>query len=108
MLFKANFVNTEKANFYSEFVSGQESEILYKRIEGSYFGQVPPNLVQCAFACTTKDNCTSVYVDGEACVFGVDDVTAFEEGELVTPDPRQILRIKGIKSKVFKKKMRLR
>ena len=34
-------------------------------------------------------------MDGEACVFGVDDVTAFEEGELVTPDPNQVLRVKG-------------
>ena len=42
-----------------------------------------------------EDNCKSVYLDGEACVFGVDDVTAFEEGELVTPDPRQVLRVKG-------------
>ena len=34
-------------------------------------------------------------MDGEACVFGVDDVTAFEEGEMVTPDPRQVLKVKG-------------
>ena len=42
-----------------------------------------------------EDNCKTVHVDGEACVFGVDDVTAFEEGELVTPDPSQVLKVKG-------------
>ena len=45
--------------------------------------------------CSNKDYCKSVYEDGEACVFGVDDVTAFEEGEMVTPDPNQVLRVKG-------------
>ena len=42
-----------------------------------------------------EDNCKSVHVDGEACVFGVDDVTAFAEGEMVTPDPSHVLIVKG-------------
>ena len=42
-----------------------------------------------------EDNCTNVYMDCEHCVFGFDDVTAFEEGEEVTTDPSQVLRVKG-------------
>ena len=47
------------------------------------------------FACMNEDNCKSVHVDGEACVIGIDDVTAFEEGELVTSDLTQVLKLKG-------------
>ena len=87
--------NIEKAKFYSESVSNQRSEIFYKRMAGWHFGPAPINSVQCAFACQKNANCKSVYVDGEACVFGVNDVTAFEEGELVTPNQSQNIRIKG-------------
>ena len=87
--------NIEKAKFYSESVSNQQSEIFYKRMAGWHFGPAPINSVQCAFACKKNDNCKSVHVDGEACVFGVHDVTAFEEGELVTPNQSQNIRIKG-------------
>ena len=34
-------------------------------------------------------------MDSEACVFGVDDVTAFKEAEVVTPDQSQVLKVKG-------------
>ena len=87
--------NIEKAKFYSESVSNQRSEIFYKRMAGWHFGPAPINSVQCAFACKENENCKSVYVDGEACVFGVDDVTAFAEGQLVTPNQSQNIRIKG-------------
>ena len=86
---------TQKAKSYTGLVSNQQTGISYTRVGSSYFGQVPPNSVQCTFACTSEDNCKSVYMDGEACVFGVDDVTAFEEGEEVTPDSSQVLRVKG-------------
>ena len=94
-LIRVASVTIENATFYTELVSDQQIGVQYKRVNGSYFGPVPPNSVQCAFACTNEDNCKSVYVDGEACVFGVYDVTAFGEGELVSPDPRQRLRVKG-------------
>ena len=87
--------NIEKAKFYSESVSNQRSEIFYKRMAGWHFGPAPINSVQCAFACMNEDNCTSVYMDGEACVFGLRNSTAFEEGEVVTPNPNQALRVKG-------------
>ena len=86
---------SEKAKFYKAFLSAQESGIVYKRVAGWYFGPVPPNAVQCAFPCMIEDNCTSVYMDGEACVFGLRNSTAFEEGEVVTPNPNQTLRVKG-------------
>ena len=62
---------------------------------GWHFGPAPINSVQCAFSCKKNDKCKSVHVDGEACVFGVDDVTAFEEGELVIPASSQVLKVKG-------------
>ena len=70
--------------------------IYYKRVGSSYFGRGRRiSQLQCAKECMNEDNCKSVHVDGEACVFGVDDVTVFEEGEAVTPDPSQVLRVKG-------------
>ena len=41
------------------------------------------------------DNCKSVYVDGDDCVLGVDDVTAFEKWEVILPDPLQMVKVKG-------------
>ena len=92
---KVLLANIQTAKFVTESVAEQQKIILYKRVGSWYFGQVPPNLVQCAFACTIKDSCKSVYIDGDACVFGVDDVTTFEEGDLVTPDLNQELKVKG-------------
>ena len=92
---KIAFGISEKAKFYKAFVSDQESGIVYKRVAAWYFGLVPPNSVQCVFACMNEDNCTSVYMNGEACVFGLRNSTAFEEGEVVTPNPNQTLRVKG-------------
>ena len=89
--------NMEKANFFKELASDQSSGMIFKRMTALFFGQAPPNSVQCAFACMKDDNCTSVYMDGQDCVFGFNNVTAFEEGELVTPDPRQVLKMKGKK-----------
>ena len=86
------------ANAWTKFtksVVNQQNGISYKRVGSSYFNRKPINMHLCVFACTSEDNCKSVHFDGEACVFGVDDVTAFEEGEMVTPDPNQVLRVKG-------------
>ena len=88
---------TTRVKFLTESVAEQQNGTTYKRVRSSYFDEIQPNLVQCAFTCTDEGNCKSVYVDGGACVFGVDDVTMFEEGELVTPDPGQLLKIKGKK-----------
>ena len=92
---KTVFPSVVKETFTKQSVVEQHNGISYKRVRSSYFGQVPLNLVHCAFACMGEYSCKSVHIDGEACVFGVDDVTAFEAGELVTPDPRQALRVQG-------------
>ena len=83
-----------KAKFYSESAD-QNDVISYKRVGSSYFGGVSPNSVQCSFACTSEDSCKSFHMVGDDCVFGVDDVTAFEEGLPFTPAPNQVFRIKG-------------
>ena len=87
--------NTKTAQFFTESVEHQNG-ISYKRVGSSYFGRSGrSSQLQCAKVCMNEDNCKSVYVDGEACVFGVDDVTAFEEGELVIPASSQVLKVKG-------------
>ena len=87
------------ANAWTKFtksVVNQQNGISYKRLGSSYFGRRGTvSQILCAHVCMNEDSCKSVYVDGETCVFGVDDVTAFEEGELVTPDLNQVLRVKG-------------
>ena len=95
VILKTVFSTTVATVFSKESVAEQQSEIYYKRVESSYFGKVPVNLVLCAFTCTNEDNCRSIHIDGEACVFGVYDVIAFAEGEMVTPDSSQVLRIKS-------------
>ena len=87
----------EKANFLKEHASDQRSGTVFKRMTALlfFFCQSPPNSVQCAFACMKEDNCTRVYMDCQHCIIGFDDVTAFEEGEEVTPDPSQVLRVKS-------------
>ena len=88
--------NIRTAKFSKESVAGQPIGISYKRVGSSFFGRSGRfSHLQCVFKCTTEDNCKSVYIDGQACVFGVDDVTVFEEGEVVAPDPSQVLRVKG-------------
>ena len=94
-LLKVAIANIDKATFYTKFKSAQDSGLIYKRMASLYFGPVPPNLVQCAFICTKEDNCKSVYIDGEACVFGVYDIATFVEGQVVTPDHRQDVKIIG-------------
>ena len=90
---KANIKTTK---FYTESVAEQPDTISFKRVGSSYFGRNGRiSQLQCARVCTNEEGCKSVYVDGETCVFGVDDVTAFVEGEVVTPDPNQVLRVKG-------------
>ena len=92
-----DFVQTimEKTKFYKGFAMHPYSGMFYKRMAGWHFGPGPINSVQCAFNCLNEEDCKSVYVDGEACVFGVDYVTVFEEGERVTPDQSQVVRVKG-------------
>ena len=92
---KAVAVNMLTAQFSTE-TAEQQNGLSYKRVGSSFFGRSGRvSQLQCAKVCVNEDNCKTVYVDGEACVFGVDDVTAFEEGEVVTPDPSQVLRVKG-------------
>ena len=70
--------------------------LINERVGSSYFGcSGRTSQIECAKVCMNEDSCKNVYVDGDACVFGVDDVTAFEEGEMVTPDTSQVLRVKG-------------
>ena len=95
---RMGFSTIIKTKFSSESVAEQQNGIIYKRVSSTYFEQGQPNLVQCAFPCTDHNNCKSVHMNNGACVFGVDDVTVFEEGELVTPDPGQVLRVKGKKA----------
>ena len=84
------------AKFSTKSAAEQQNGLSYKRVGSSYSGRGRSiSQLQCAKVCMNEDNCKSVYVDGEACVFGFDDVTAFEEGELVIPDPNQVLRVKG-------------
>ena len=93
----SNVVTTNMltARFYTE-TADQQNGISFKRVRSSYFGRSGRvSQLQCAKVCVNNINCKSVHVDCEACVFGVDDVTAFEEGELVTPAPSQLLRVKG-------------
>ena len=85
---------TIKAKFYTKSAD-LDAVISYKRVGSSYFGGVFPNSVQCSFACTSEDSCKSFHMVGDDCVFGVDDVTAFEEGLPFTPAPNQVFRIKG-------------
>ena len=77
--------------FYTKSVAKHGNGNVYKRVGSS----CKISKLQCAKACANEPNCKSVYVDGKACVFGVDDVTAFVEGEMVTPDPNQKLSVKG-------------
>ena len=80
----------------AESLADYQSVALYKRVISWQLGiKTRISVLLCALICAHHDNCKSVYVDGEACVFGVDDVTAFEEGEVVTPDPSQGLKLKG-------------
>ena len=75
--------NMKSAKFTTKSAEQQNAIIMYmyKRVKSSYFGRRKRiSQLQCAKVCMNKDHCKSVYVDGEACVFGVDDVTAFEEG----------------------------
>ena len=93
---KTVFSTSTTTKFSVSSLAEQENGISYKRLGSSYFGRRGTvSQILCANVCMNEDSCKSVYVDGETCVFGVDDVTAFEEGELVTPDPRQALRVKG-------------
>ena len=95
---RAVTANMRVAQFSTESLSGQQNGLLFKRVGSSFFGRGRRiSQLQCAKVCMNEVNCKSVYVDGEACVFGVNDVTAFDEGELVTPDPRQVLKMKGKK-----------
>ena len=89
------FSTSTWVKFSIHSVCEQHNGVFYKRVGSSYFGQMSPNSMQCTFACTNEKNCVSYYKHGEACVFGVDDVTTFEEGEVITPDPSQLLRVKG-------------
>ena len=96
ILLRAVSANMKSAKFSSESVPENQNGLSYKRLGRSFFGRDRKiSQIQCAKVCMNEDNCKTVHVDGEACVFGVDDVTAFEEGELVTPDPSQVLNVKG-------------
>ena len=96
---RIGFSTMIQTKFSPESAAEQQNITTYKRVSSTYdFEQGQPNLVQCAFPCTDHNNCKSVHINNEACVFGVDDVTAFEEGELVTPEPGQVLRVKGKKA----------
>ena len=94
--YRAVSANIGTAQFSTESVAEQQIGLSYKRVGSSYFGRGRRiSQLQCAKVCMNEANCKRVYVDGEACVFGVDDVTAFEEGELVSPDPRKALKVKS-------------
>ena len=95
VVLNTTFSASSWVKFSTESLAEQESGVWCKRVESSYFGHMPLNSMQCVFACTIEDNCVSFYKHGEACVFGVDDVTAFEGGDAVIPDPSQLLRVKG-------------
>ena len=98
---RAVSANVKVAQFSTESVAEQLNELSFKRVGSSYFGHGRRiSKLQCAKVCMNEVNCKSVHVDGEACVFGVDDVSALEEGELITPDPSQVLKLKG---RAFKK-----
>ena len=93
---KTVFSTITITKYSTKSLAEQQNGILYRRLGSSYFGRSGRiSQLQCAKVCTNEDNCKSVYVDGEACVFGVDDVFSFEEGELVTPNSNQVLRVKG-------------
>ena len=93
---KTVFSTITTTKYSTRSLAEQQNGILYKRLGSSFFGRSGRiSQLQCAKVCTNEEQCKSVHVDGEACVFGVDDVTAFEEGELVTPDLNQVLRVKG-------------
>ena len=92
------FSTITTTKYSTRSLAEQQNGSSYRRLGSSYFGRSGRiSQLQCAKVCTNEEQCKSVYVDGEACVFGVDDVTAFEEGELVTPDSNQVLRVKGEK-----------
>ena len=70
----------------------------YKKMgTSSYFGLSGQNSkAKCAIVCLHEDECRSFYTDSGACVFGVtSDVTAFKNGEEVTPDEDQKIQVKG-------------
>ena len=95
VVLNTTFSASSWVKFSTESVAEQENGVWYKIVESSYFGHMPPNSMQCVFACTIEDNCVSFYKYGEACVFGLDDVTAFEGEKVVMPDTSQLLRVKG-------------
>ena len=88
--------NVRTGKFHTKSVAMHGNGNVYKRVGSWYFGcSCKLSKLQCARACANEPNCKSVYVDGKACVFGVDDVTTFVEGEIVTPGPNQKLSVKG-------------
>ena len=93
LIFKIAF-SRKSAKFVLETVSQRSDIAAFKKIgTSSYFGLFGRNSkTKCSVVCLNEDSCNSFYMDGEACVFGVNgDAHSYGEGEPVFPE--ETLRI---------------
>ena len=92
------FTSRKAANFVSEIVAQRSDIPRYKKIfRSSYFGLFGQNSrTQCSEVCLNEDSCESFYMDGGACVFGLNSgFPAFDEGEPADPDGQQRIQAKS-------------
>ena len=91
-----SFYLDNSAVFLPSTIAQQNSNLIYKKFNiNRDFSSQNPRF--CVFLCLKYDACTSFYIVGGACVFGLSyDVTAFANGDYVTPDANAPLKIKGL------------
>ena len=86
--------NMDRTYFVPQSLTEHPNGTIYKKIPGSTFNGLTgqnPSSVQCAFNCFDEDDCTSIYMEDGACVFGLTSNAEAFEGEVVTPVTNQIV-----------------
>ena len=98
LIFKIALSSRKSAKFVFETFSQRSDIDAFKKIgTSSYFRLFGRNSkAKCSVVCLFEVSCNSFYMDGEACVFGVNgDADSFAEGERVFPGETQRIHAKS-------------